>query len=563
MIPHRSSTAWVSAAALAGFTFFPSLAVAQFVEPPPPAAYALQDVTVVQADGSRAAAVSIVIRGGLIEAMGASVAIPADAEVLEGDSLLVFPGLIDAQGNAEYEFPDPDVERGQVRPWAPPRSVQSFMLHRTVVDHLTATGDDLADQRKQGVIAAAVHADGRLMPGRGAVLIYRKDAETPQQLVLRPTLGPVMSFRGAQGVYPTQVFAVMAFIRQSFEDARRDGIIHQEYARDPRGMPLPQWDPDYAVLREVMSGNQPVYFMADDAEDIRNVLTLADEYGFRPVIVGGGQAWKVGERLRRDNIPVLVSLDFPTPTRWEPEKQDPADSAGAVQEDMPLDPAALREKQELENLYSNPARLAEAGVTFALTSGGGNTDIREGVRKAVEYGLSEQAAMAAVTTVPAELLGIPQLVRIEEGMAANFVVADGELFDEDANIAYTFVAGILERGRLGRAPTPGDAPVVDMTGTWEVVIDGQMTATMTLTQEEGSVTGTFSLGDMGSGDVSGSVSGSDLTLTINVVAGGQSIDVEIEGTVSGNSASGDGSSTMGDFSWTATRTGGPGEETRT
>jgi len=562
MIPDRSSTAWVFAAALAGFMSAPSLATAQFVEPPPPAAFALEGVTLVQADGSRATGLNIVIRGGMIEAIGSDAPIPPDAEVLEGDSLMVFPGLIDAQGNAEYEFPDPDVERSQVHSWAPPRSVQSFMPHRAVVDYLSATGEDLADQRKQGVIAAAVHADGRLMPGRGTVLVFRKDADTPQALVVTPTLGPVMSFRGAQGVYPSQVFAVMAFIRQSFEDARRDGIIHDEYARDPRGVPLPRWDPDYAVLRDVMSGRQPVFFAADDAEDIRNLLTLADEYGFRPVIVGGGQAWKVAERLRQGRIPVLVSLDFPTPTRWKPDAPDPADSSGAMPQETPVDPAELREKQELENLYSNPARLAEAGVTFALTSGGGNADMREGTRKAIEYGLSEQAALTAVTTTPAELLGIPYLVRIEEGMSANFVVTDGELFDEDASVAYTFVAGTLERGRLGRATPGGEAPVVDMTGTWEVVIDGEMTATMTLTQQEGSVTGTFSLGDMGSGDVSGSISGSDLAFTISVVAGGQSIDVEIEGTVTGDSASGDGSSAMGDFSWTATRKGGPGEETR-
>ena len=562
MIPYRSSTAWAFAAALAGLVSAPDWAVAQFVEPPLPAAYALQGVTVVQADGSRTAGLNIVIRGGMIEAMGSNVPIPSDAEVLEGDSLMVFPGLVDAQGNADYTFPEPEVERGTVSSWAPVRSVQNFMPHRTVVDHLTATGEDLADQRKQGVIAAAVHADGRLMPGRGVVLVYRKDAETPQQLVLTPTLGPVMSFRGAPGVYPSQIFAVMAFIRQSFEDARRDGVIRSEYARDPHGVALPKWDPDYAVLRDVMGGVQPVYFEANEAEDIRNVLTLADEYGFRPVITGGGQAWKVAERLRRENIPVLVSLDFPTPTRWEPEKSEPADSAAAAQEEKPLDPAALREKQELEDLYSNAARLAEAGVTFALSSGGGGADIREGVRKAMEYGLSEQAALTAATTTPAALLGIPNLVRIEQGMSANFLVTDGELFGEGTNIAYTFVAGTLERGRLGRA-AGSEAAAVDMTGTWEVVIEGQMTATMTLTQDAGAVTGTFSLGDMGSGDVTGSVSGSDLAFTISVVAGGQSVEVEIEGTVSGDSASGDGSGAMvGDFSWTAKRKGGPGEETR-
>ena len=548
MIQQRSSLAWMFGTVLLGLAFIPGTTAAQFVEPPPPAAYALQAVTIVQADGSRVAGVNIVIRGGMIEAMGANVPIPADAQILEGDSLLVYPGLIDAQGNAEYEFPE--VDRSGVASWAPPRSVQSFMPHRRVVDHLTATGDDLDDRRKEGVIAAAVHADGRLMPGRGTVLLYRKDAETPQELVLAPALGPVMSFRGAQGVYPTQVFTVMAFIRQSFEDARRDGLIIQQYARDPRGIPTPKWDPDYAVLRDVLDGDQPVYFVADNAEDIRNVLTLSDEYEFRPVIVGGGEAWKVAERLREDAVPVLVSLDFPNPSRWDPEEE-------------PIEPAELREKEELENLYSNAGRLAEAGVTIALTSGGGEADIREGARKAIEYGLNEAAALAAVTATPAALLGFPQLVRVEEGMPANFLVTDGELFDAESNISYTFVEGMLEKGTVKRASGAGEAPAVNMTGTWEVVLDGEMTATMTLTQEEGGeLSGLFSLGEMGSGDVSGTISGNKLSCMISIVVGGQSMEVEFEGTVEGDSASGDGSSDMGDFSWTAKRTGGPGEEAR-
>ena len=546
MIPQRSSLAWVFGTVLLGLASIPGTTVAQFVEPPPPAAYALHNVTVVQADGSRVGGVNVVIRGGMIEAIGADVPIPADAQLLEGDSLLVYPGLIDAQGNAEYEFPE--VDRSGVASWAPPRSVQSFMPHRRVVDHLTATGDDLDDRRKAGVIVAAVHADGRLMPGRGTVLLYRKDAETPQELVLAPALGPVMSFRGAQGVYPTQVFTVMAFIRQSFEDARRDGRIIQEYARDPRGIPTPEWDPDYAVLRNVLEGNQPVYFVANSAEDIRNVLTLSGEYEFRPVIVGGGEAWKVAERLREHSVPVLVSLDFPNPSRWDPDEE-------------PMEPAELREKEELENLYSNAGRLADAGVTIALTSGGGEADIREGARKAIEYGLSEEAALAAVTTTPAALLGFPQLVRVEEGMPANLLVTDGELFGEESNISYTFVEGMLEKGTVRRVAGTGEAPAVNMAGTWEVILDGEMTATMTLTQEEGGVvSGVFSLGEMGSGDVSGTISGNELSCTISIVVGGQSMEVELEGTVDGDSASGDGSSDMGDFSWTAKRTGGPGEE---
>ena len=556
---------------LAGVVLFPAAVTAQYVEPPPPAAYTLQGVTVVQADGDISEGVTIVIRNGLIEALGTEVEVPTDAKLLEGDSLMVYPGFVDAQGEADYEFPDLDIDRGQITSWAPPRAAQSFLPHRRVVDHLTATGEDLAGSRKQGVVAAAVHADGRLMPGRGAVLLFRKHAETPMDLVLSPELGPVMSFRGAQGVYPSTTFAVIAFYRQSFEDALREGIIETEYARDPRGIPTPMWDPDYAVLRNVAAGGTPVYFVANRAEEIRNVLELSEEYGFRPVIVGGGEAWRLTDELLERDVPVLVSLDFPSPERWEPptDSEEPADTAAAEEaeepqeEPEPMGPAAEREKARLENLYSNAGRLAAAGVTFALTSGGGDADIREGVRKAVEYGLSESDAMRAVTTTPAELLGIPNVIRIEEDMAATFVVTTGPIFADETNITYTFVEGVLEEGSTGDAGgSSGEAAAFDMSGVWDVNLMDEMTATLTLFQDpDGSLSGTFSF-DMGEGEVSGSVSGNSLSMTIAISAGGQSMDARFTGTVEGNTASGDGTSPMGDFTWTARRTGGPGEEVR-
>ena len=575
MTKHRLTKTLVPAAVFVGLVSAPATVKAQYVTPPPHPAYALQHVTVVQADGEMDEGITILIRNGLIEAMGTDIEIPADAKVLEGDSLMVYPGFVDAQGAAEYEFPEAEIDRSQITSWAPPRAAQSFLSHRRVADHLTATGEDLADSRKKGIVAAAVHAEGRVMPGRGTVLLFRKNADVPNDLVLTPEIGPTMSFRGAQGVYPSTTFAVIAFYRQSFEDALREGIIEAEYTRDPRGITTPTWDPDHAVLREIAGGGTPVYFTANRPEEIRNVLELSQEYGFQPVIVGGGEAWRVTDELLARNVPVLVSLDFPTPERWKPETEEEADTTAAeeaeegvageeqeaeVQEEEEPGPAALREKERLENLYSNPGRLAAAGVTFALTSGGGDADIREGVMKAMEYGLSEADAMRAVTTTPADMFGIPNVLRIEENMPATFVVTTGPIFDEETNIAYTFVEGAYEEGSPGGGAGSGEAPAVDMSGTWVMNVMGEMEATLELSMEpDGSLSGTFSF-DMGDGQVSGSLSGNKLSMTISISAAGQSLDVEVTGTVEGDTASGDATSPMGDFSWTARRTGGPGEE---
>lgn len=438
----------VSAGAAALILVSPAALSAQFTEPPPPAAYALEGVTLLYPDGSRGENIDIVIRGDFIQSIGQNLQIPADAEVLEGTALVVAPGLIDAAGSVEFEFPEVERDNEPVPGWAPPRSAQNFQPHRRVVDHLTTTGEDLADLRKQGVVALAVHPDGPVMPGRGTVLVARKDADTPRELVAIPELGPVMSFRGSWGVYPGTLFGVIAFMRQEFLNVENHAAATVAYGNGTPNVEAPGWDPDYGVLRDVLAGNVPAYFDADDAEDIRRVLDLAEEFGFRPVIVGGEEAWKVAGALRERGVPVLVSLDFPEPERWDPDEgeEEEEEEEGFLTPEGELDAAAQAEKERVEDSYANAGRLAAEGVTFALTSGGGEAGLLEGARKAIEYGLSPAAALAALTATPAQITGVPELARLEEGRAANLVVLDADPFDEDARVLYTFVEGDLERG---------------------------------------------------------------------------------------------------------------------
>ncbi|NIR43086.1 MAG: hypothetical protein GWM93_04135, partial [Gemmatimonadetes bacterium] len=109
-----SRLSWWPAAVAAAVLLRPGDATGQFNDPPAPAAYALQGVTVVTADGRRSDGVTLVVRDGRIQALGPNVTVPADARVLEGDSLVVYPGFVDADGEAGYEFPELDVDRSQV-----------------------------------------------------------------------------------------------------------------------------------------------------------------------------------------------------------------------------------------------------------------------------------------------------------------------------------------------------------------------------------------------------------------------------------------------------------------
>jgi imidazolonepropionase-like amidohydrolase len=533
----------------------PTSGTAQYEEPPPPAAYGLENVTVTHADGRQEIGVNIVVRRGFIVAMGPGVPIPPDATILEGDSLLVYPGLVDAHGKVPLDMPE--VENLQAAlPWDPPRDAQGFTPHRLAASYLTGTGTDGREARTAGIIAAGVHPGGGMAPGQSVAVFFRTDARTPWETVARPSLGLSFSFQGARGVFPGTLFGVMAHFRQMFENAAHQGLVRTEYARSPAGLALPKWDPDYEVLRQAASGQIPVFFAASTAGDIRRVLGLSEEIGFRPIILGGEEAWKVTDGLRAHSVPVLVSVDFPNPTEWVPpeEKGDEEDAPSGRE---PLEPAAAREKERLENAYSNAARLVEAGITVALTSGGDGGDLREGVRKAMAYGLSEADALRAVTTVPAAILGIPNVVRVSQGLAANFVVTDGPIFGEDTGILYTFVEGNLERGRERRGGGGGEAPLVNVTGEWEVIVNAQgmeMPFTMTLSQEGAEFSGRMSSPEAGEAQVNrGSVSGNELSFTLIFSMGTEGMELEARATVEGETMNGTGSGEMGSFTFRATK----------
>jgi hypothetical protein len=422
------------------------------------------------------------------------------------------------------------------------------MPARRVVAHLESDGDDVAGVRKAGIVAGAVHPTDAMMAGRGALLLYRADARRPEELVVDGDLGPTFTFRGGRGVYPGTLFGVVAFMRQAFEDARHQGAVIQAHGRNPDRLTTPAYDPDYAVLREVLEGDVPVYFAADAAADIMRVLRLSDEYGFRPIILGGDEAWKVADELRRRNVPVLVAVDFDDPRQWDPE----------AEEGEPLDAAALREKGDVEDRYANAARLAGAGVRFALTSGGSG-EMLEGARKAVAYGLDENAALAAMTSTPAALFGIPQVTRLEAGLPATFMVTTGPLFEEETRVAYTFVEGYQEEGAKPRAAAGSAEDAVSLAGTWDMSIDaGGETIRATLNVEQDGATFTGSLSMQGQSLVvrDGTIDGNEIAMTAVMDQGGQTMDIKITGTVDGDRASGEADAgPLGVARWTARRTG--------
>jgi len=253
------------------------------------------------------------------------------------------------------------------------------------------------------------------------------------------------------------------------------------------------------------------------------------------------------------------------------EEKKPEEKEEEKKEEEDLEPErVLEEKKRLwEQRVKGCAALRDAGVRFAFTTRDLSQpkDILGKVRLAIEHGLSEQAALAALTTVPARILGVDrELGTLEPGKIGNVIVASSTLADEKMNIETVFVDGVRfdikstdgGGGKKGNGGTPAEG--LDLTGTWTVDTEGpmgSMESTWKLTQSEGSISGTLT-SRMGTADISaGSLNGRSLQMTITFDMSGQSIEIDISGEVAS-----DGSSIRGklktpfgpESSFTATRT---------
>jgi len=420
---------------------------AQAVRPP----YALTNAKVVVAPGKTLNSATILVRDGLIEAVGENLAVPPDARIYDAKGLTIYPGLIDAASH--YGFAAPATAgfaggRGgapttiaAVSPFAAAAQIPKDVASPDKYLRPQASGvnpDVMAVQK----MLIPTTADARRNFGFTTVLSVPRDGQwqgvsalvnlrpgSASEAVVLSSVAMHVNFNltgggfGAVGGprYPSSLMGVFAVLRQSLIKAQQYREMQKLYESSGRnGLPRPGYDAISEALLPVLDGKLPVVFSADSAEQIRRAIRFADEFKLRPIILGGAEAWRVADVLKVRKIPVLVSLSLQPPAQGrlfgasaEPT-EPPANSPGRV---------AAEE---------NPGKLEKAGVQWAFATGAWERpdQIREKLRAVIARGLSADVALKALTVYPAEILGASgQMGTIEKGKIANLAMADGDLLE--------------------------------------------------------------------------------------------------------------------------------------
>ena len=388
--------------------------------------YLIRNARIVTVSGPVIEQGSLLIRSGKIEAVG-TVTAPADAQVIDASGLTVYPGMIDmgtSLGLVEISSGAPGTvdlaEIGDMNPDA--QAIVAINPHSA---HFGVT-------RVAGVTSALSLPRGGIITGQAALV--NLDGTTPREMAVIPSAALIINFphviaRGDSEFFtpsqPTNINEAISTrnkqveqLRKILRDAEGYGRAQDAYARDP-SLPRPDQSVVLASLVPFVRGERPVIFNADRETEIRAALRFADEMHIQhPIILGGNDAWKVTALLKAHDAPVILTgvLDLP-----------------------------LREDDFYDTLYTNAARLEQAGVRFCISTGDTGAHVRDlpfQAGMAASFGLPRDEALKAVTLYPAQIIGVAdRMGSIETGKLANLVITDGDLLEARTHVRYLFING--------------------------------------------------------------------------------------------------------------------------
>ncbi len=447
--------------------------------------YLLTNATLVPRPGVDPQLVNIWLKDGKIHQVGPNVTGAIESEVIDLDSMYVYSGFIDGLSHTAVKAPEKKDDDKKER-------FPGINTYVQAADQVQAGHSSIAKMRKLGYTISHSVPKGRTFSGQGA-LILLQDGEV-EDLLLQSGVSQMAKFQGAgRGKYPNTVIGVMAKWRDLYRNTSIANKHMMQHKSNPGSSVRPSYDKTITGFLPVVSQGQDVYFETGSALQIHRAMRLQEELGFDMVLAGVDQIWMCQDAIKDWNGHIILTDELP-------------DELDEEKEDLSEEESGFRQKrQEVYDLsMAQAAMLEKMNKAFSISSyNTGGKDVLPNIRKMIAAGLSEDAALAALTTNPAQLLGISQYAgSVDQGKMANLVVADKNIFEEGAVIRYVFVEGKKYDYEKKKVKKEGNASsdINDVLGTWEWksnAMGTDITGGLVITQDDGNlvITQTNSMDD--------------------------------------------------------------------
>ncbi|MFA6544821.1 MAG: amidohydrolase family protein [Limisphaerales bacterium] len=393
---------------------------------------------------------TVIIRDGLIEAAGRKLPVPADARVWPASNTVIYAGFIDpylsitgTNAPVSTTHIDPidgltsginflgveSQEKARLQPGGG-YEVASVTPHAHVAAGYTPNAKTLEGLRELGFTAGNVVPAKGILRGTSA-FVNLSDAP-PNEAVLRADTHQHIAFE-SQEVYPKSLMGTIAVVRQTFADARHYILDQADYRAKPTARKRPDLNPALDALAPVINKQTTIVFEPGSVLMCDRAAQLAREVGLNFVVVASGHEWRRPDLMKAVNSPFIVPLNLPSAPKL-PDQDDWLD-------------VSLDQLRHWDWAAENAALLRAQGLEVALTTHAlaDRKVFRKNLRLALDRGLSERDALAALTTVPAKLCGVTdRLGTIEKGKIANLTVVEGAgYFDPEAKVRQVWIDGVV------------------------------------------------------------------------------------------------------------------------
>ena len=392
--------------------------------------YAFTNATIVKDAQTTLQNAILVIRQGKIEAVGNNISIPKDAVVIDCNGKYIYPAFIDIYS----DYGMPATERLQTAGGA----AAFFRTQQLISNTKGAYGwnQSIKSETEAYKIFTADDTKAKTLRdiGFGAVLTHQKDgiargtgafvtlaAQPDNFVLLKDKASAHYSFNKGTSAqsYPSSMMGSIALLRQTYLDA-------QWYKSNPASegvnLSLKSWNDNQSLPQ--------IFEAADKWNDLR-ADKIGDEFGVQYIIKGGGNEYQRLKEMAETKASFILSLNYPAAM----DADDPND----------LRFVGLDDLKHWELAPGNAAAFEKAGINFCLTTAdlSNVTEFMANLRKAMEYGLTEQKALDALTKAPATMLGLyDKIGSLDAGKIANFLITSGPVFAEKTVLLQNWTQGL-------------------------------------------------------------------------------------------------------------------------
>jgi len=347
----------------------------------------------------------IVFSNGKIINVGATTNV-ADAKVIDCSGKQIYPGLISANTNLglnevgavrstrdEYELGDINTDI---------RSLVAYNTDSKIINTVRSNGILLANVIPQGGIISGSSSVVQLDAWNWEDAAYKTDIGIHFRM---PSLARVSESNDPLKGAMDHIDEVRTFFREA-----------KAYFEEPKHE---HTNLKFEAVKGLFDKSQTFFVHCELVKEMMIAVDFAKEFGFKTVIIGGTDSWKIADYLKQNNIAVILNEMHTLPV---------------MQDD------------DVDEAYKAPYLLQQAGVMYCISDADEmsryrNLAFNAGV--AVAYGLTKEQALEAITLSPAKILGIDDRTgTLEKGKDANIVVSDGDILDmKTSNVIYAFIQG--------------------------------------------------------------------------------------------------------------------------